>query len=206
MQILHFPFPTPPDYDALRSAEKGLVAISVLAPKNCILSQQTSTGGDLVLTAVGGAMVDFPLSPRHARLILAAAELLQQGRFKDQKLLVYAIGLAATLSTESPFLASASRPADPDQDPPHASDKVRAAVSKLLEQSLRDPHALDPEQTQEKVLQTVLFLKSRCSVCAPCPVQQGRSAVELYFCTCVCRGIYVLSCTCTSPIACMGME
>lgn len=108
LQILHFPYPTPPDRDALRSAENSLVAISALTPKNALLSQQTSTGADLKLTAVGEEMIGYPLPPRHSRLILAAAELLQQGRFKDKKLLVYAIGLAAAMSMEAPFLASAS--------------------------------------------------------------------------------------------------
>jgi HrpA-like RNA helicase len=125
LQILHFPFPTPPDIEALRSAEKTLVAISALKPKNPILSQHTSTGADLKLTAVGDAMLDYPLSPRHSRLILAAAELLQQGRFKDKKLLVYAIALAAALSSESPFLASATAPTGvPPGDSGGASDKV----------------------------------------------------------------------------------
>jgi ATP-dependent RNA helicase DHX37/DHR1 len=108
---LHFPFPTSPDNEALRSAEKVLVAISALKPKSSTLSHQTSTGADLQLTDVGDAMLDYPLSPRHARLILAAAELLQQGRFKEKSLLAYAVALAASLSTESPFLASAAAPA-----------------------------------------------------------------------------------------------
>ena len=141
VQILHFPFPTPPDHDALRSAERTMVAISALTPKNCILAEQTSTGADLVLTDVGGAMVDYPLSPRPSRLILAAAELLQQGRLKDKKLLVYAIGLAATLSAESPFLASATRPAAADQDPADASDKVCMHRSCcILQLSLLEKH------------------------------------------------------------------
>ena len=125
LQILHFPYPTPPDSDALRSAEKSLVAISALTPKNALLSQQTSTGADLKLTAVGEEMVGYPLPPRHSRLILAAAELLQQGRFKDKKLLVYAIGLAAAMSMETPFLASASSPTGPQtHSASDASEKV----------------------------------------------------------------------------------
>jgi Helicase associated domain (HA2) len=53
-------------------------------------------------------MVAFPISPRHSRLILAAAELLQSGRFQDPRLLLSAIALAAVLSAESPFLESST--------------------------------------------------------------------------------------------------
>lgn len=96
-----------------------------------------------MLTAVGDAMVDYPLSPRHSRLILAAAELLQQGRFKDKKLLVYAIGLSATLSAESPFLASTGAPAGSNQDEPAgAFEKVCMHCYTLCVATICPPHQL----------------------------------------------------------------
>lgn len=57
-QVHNFPFPTPPDPDALRSAHRCLEALAALEPKSG------------ALTAVGRAMAAFPISPRHARMLL----------------------------------------------------------------------------------------------------------------------------------------
>ncbi len=58
MQVHNFPFPTPPDPEALRSAHRCLEALAALEPKSG------------ALTAVGRAMAAFPISPRHARMLL----------------------------------------------------------------------------------------------------------------------------------------
>lgn len=57
----NFPFPSPPEPEALAAAERCLVALSALDPAS----------GQL--TALGRAMAAFPISPRHARMLLEAA-------------------------------------------------------------------------------------------------------------------------------------
>jgi ATP-dependent RNA helicase DHX37/DHR1 len=57
-KVVNFPFPTPPEATALSAAEKCLVALAALDP---------STGR---LTAMGKDMATFPISPRHARMLL----------------------------------------------------------------------------------------------------------------------------------------
>ena len=65
LQVLHFPFPTPPEAEELLAAQKCLVALSALHP-----ASHPST--PLGLTALGRAMSRYPITPRHARMLLQA--------------------------------------------------------------------------------------------------------------------------------------
>lgn len=58
-QVSNFPFPLPPEPQALAHAQRTLVAIGAL-----------EQGPDCPLTATGRAMAGLPLSPRHARMVL----------------------------------------------------------------------------------------------------------------------------------------
>ena len=62
LQVLNFPFPTPPDIDALAAAERALRALGAL-------------GADGALTERGRAMARLPLDPRPARMILQVSLL-----------------------------------------------------------------------------------------------------------------------------------
>ena len=57
LQVLHFPFPTTPDRDALAAAERTLSALGAL-------------DADGALTERGRAMAALPLDPRPSRMIL----------------------------------------------------------------------------------------------------------------------------------------
>ena len=63
LQVPHFPFPTPPETEALLAAQKCLVSLSALHP-----ASHPST--PLGLTALGRAMSHYPITPRHARMLL----------------------------------------------------------------------------------------------------------------------------------------
>ena len=63
LQVPHFPFPTPPKSEALLAAQKCLVALSALHP-----ASHPST--PLGLTPLGRAMSHYPITPRHARMLL----------------------------------------------------------------------------------------------------------------------------------------
>lgn len=109
-RVANFPFPTLPEAAALAAAERCLVALSAL------------DGGSGQLTALGRAMAAYPISPRHARMLMevalqdraeaaaaAAAAAAGQaggggGGGRTRRVLPYAIALAAVLSVDSPFV------------------------------------------------------------------------------------------------------
>ncbi|GAB4819939.1 hypothetical protein N2152v2_006985 [Parachlorella kessleri] len=114
-KVTNFPFPSPPEPEALQAAERCLVALSALDPA---LGQ---------LTELGKAMAAFPVSPRHARMLLEAAmhdtaRSASAAAGKKRKkgggaapgaaaeggaavgVLRYAVALAAALSVDSPFV------------------------------------------------------------------------------------------------------
>ncbi|KAG0620842.1 hypothetical protein M758_4G248800 [Ceratodon purpureus] len=91
-KVVNFPFPTPPERQALVEAERCLRALSAL---------DSDTGN---LTAIGKAMAVYPISPRHARMILAALHASQGMDGKGHIVLAFAVAAAAALSLENPFL------------------------------------------------------------------------------------------------------
>lgn len=91
-QVVNFPFPTPPERQALVEAERCLRALSALDP---------DTGS---LTSIGKAMAVYPISPRHGRMILAALHASQGMDGKGHIVLAFAVAAAAALSLENPFL------------------------------------------------------------------------------------------------------
>lgn len=68
LQVPHFPFPTPPETGALTAAQNCLVALSALQPP----SHPTTPLG---LTPLGRAMSRYPITPRHARMLLQAGHV-----------------------------------------------------------------------------------------------------------------------------------
>jgi len=68
LQVPHFPFPTPPEAGALTAAQNCLVALSALQPP----SHPTTPLG---LTSLGRAMSRYPITPRHARMLLQASHV-----------------------------------------------------------------------------------------------------------------------------------
>ncbi|XP_024370812.1 ATP-dependent RNA helicase DEAH13 isoform X2 [Physcomitrium patens] len=90
-KVINFPFPTPPDRQALLEADRCLRALSALGP-------------DGNLTPIGKAMAVYPISPRHARMILAALHASQGMDGRGHIVVAFAVAAAAALSLENPFL------------------------------------------------------------------------------------------------------
>ena len=103
-KISNFPFPSPPDPASLSAANDCLTALSAV----------DSSGA---LTPMGRAMILFPLSPRHSRMLIEVlllqhslmaeenhSAVKRKGSKKENKALPYALALAAALSVESPFV------------------------------------------------------------------------------------------------------
>lgn len=112
-KLQNFPFPSPPEENALLAAERCLISLMAL---------DSRTGS---LTRLGKEMALFPISPRHARMLLEVIQDVQVAadedgqarsvgeiRKKKEKrsiknkisLLSYAIATAAALSVQSPFI------------------------------------------------------------------------------------------------------
>lgn len=83
-QVLNFPFPTPPDAESLRYAERTLEYIGAIK--------------DNVPTALGRHASYFPVHPRYAKMILVAA-----GYSGIANLLGYIIALVSGLSIGQVF-------------------------------------------------------------------------------------------------------
>ncbi|XP_008795799.2 ATP-dependent RNA helicase DEAH13 [Phoenix dactylifera] len=92
-KVANFPFPSPPETKALVEAELCLKALEAL----------DSQGR---LTPMGRAMAQYPMSPRHSRMLLTVIQIMrnQQGYARANFVLGYAVAAASALSFQNPFL------------------------------------------------------------------------------------------------------
>ena len=110
-RVARFPFISPPDPAALARAQRTLMILGALRPTRGGDGRGAmgASGDDDdvgALTPVGRAMAALPISPRHARMLLAAAASDARG------CLAGAVAAAAALSLDSPFLRGEGGDAD----------------------------------------------------------------------------------------------
>lgn len=125
--VANFPFPTPPDRDALRRAEKTLVNLGALEA-----SEATSRIGGKI-TPLGQSMALFPLSPRFAKMIVAG---------QQHGCLPYVIAIVCALSVGDPFIREANL-GDDDEVEHDGGDK---ALTRAEIQHIRDPEVRAKEE------------------------------------------------------------
>eukprot|EP00210_Caulerpa_lentillifera_P000337 g330.t1 len=89
-KTMSFPFPSMPDGPALRAAEEVLWRLGAIH------------GDSMKITSLGEQMVEYPISPRHSRMILESIRI--ESKHELHGLTHFAISLAATMSVETPFL------------------------------------------------------------------------------------------------------
>lgn len=87
--VLQFPFPTPPERQAVQNALATLVNLGAISP-----------GDSESITALGRVLVKFPVAARFAKMLLLA---------KQMGLLEYTIAIVAALSGHSPFIHALDR-------------------------------------------------------------------------------------------------
>ncbi|ETL82323.1 hypothetical protein L917_17499 [Phytophthora nicotianae] len=87
--VLQFPFPTPPDRQAVKNALATLVNLGAVSP-----------GDDEAITGLGRALVKFPVAARFAKMLLLAQKL---------NVVEYTIAIVAGLSGHSPFIHALDR-------------------------------------------------------------------------------------------------
>ncbi|KAK6939209.1 Helicase, C-terminal [Dillenia turbinata] len=92
-KVANFPFPTPPEAAALVDAERCLKTLEAL----------DSQGR---LTPLGQAMAQYPMSPRHSRMLLTVIQIMRRVKsFKRANLVLgHAIAAAAALCLPNPFI------------------------------------------------------------------------------------------------------
>ncbi len=100
--VANFPFPTPPDRQALRQAEKMLMYLGALeAPPNT--TPFSATG--CTVTDIGRTMSLFPLSPRFSKMLVSS---------RRHGCLPYAIAIVSAMSVGDPFLREEALGIDED--------------------------------------------------------------------------------------------
>ena len=125
--VANFPFPTPPDRDALRRAERSLVHLGALE------NAQARSGGRLVtqarITPLGRSMAVFPVVPRYGKLLAQGG---QHG------CMPYAVAIVAAMSVGDVFVREESIALTiPDADDPQAAKEARKAARARFYQSMR---------------------------------------------------------------------
>lgn len=115
--VANFPFPTPPDRQSLRQAEKMLTYLGALeAPPNTVLFG--AAGG--TVTDIGRTMSLFPLSPRFSKMLVSS---------RRHGCLPYAIAIVSAISVGDPFLREEALGID-DEDPSQREEEGMAHISK----------------------------------------------------------------------------
>lgn len=108
--VVNFPFPTPPDRQALRRAEALLTHLGALdrpALTRMVAGvQKAGTAGGRI-TDLGRVMAAYPVSPRFAKMLAVGAE---------NKCLSYVIAIVAGLSVGDPFIHENALDNDSDDD------------------------------------------------------------------------------------------
>jgi len=90
--VANFPFPTPPDRQSLKQAEKTLTYLGALeTPPSSI--PFSAAGG--TVTDIGRTMSLFPLSPRFSKMLVSS---------RRHGCLPYAIAIVSAMSVGDPFL------------------------------------------------------------------------------------------------------
>ncbi|GMH20453.1 hypothetical protein Nepgr_022294 [Nepenthes gracilis] len=92
-KVANFPFPTPPDATALIEAERCLKALDALDSEGRI-------------TPLGKSMAQYPMSPRHSRMLLTAIQIMKKDKqyVRPNLVLGFAVAAAAALSLSNPFV------------------------------------------------------------------------------------------------------
>lgn len=120
--VANFPFPTPPDRDALRRAEKTLVHLGALEASEA----NSRIGGKI--TPLGRSMAAFPLSPRFAKMIVAG---------QQHGCLPYVIAIVCALSVGDPFIREANLGDDDDAETATAASEPSLSRAEIAH--IRDP-------------------------------------------------------------------
>jgi ATP-dependent RNA helicase DHX37/DHR1 len=123
--ILQFPFPTPPDQQAIRLALQTLSHLGAI-----------TEGDDEAITPLGRVLVKFPVAARFAKMLLLAKQL---------GVLEYTIAIVAGLSGHTPFVSALDRrdkERDEEAEGEDKDDKKKAGPEDDMEKEWREADKL----------------------------------------------------------------
>ncbi|GAA5831310.1 hypothetical protein JCM11251_007830 [Rhodosporidiobolus azoricus] len=138
--VANFPFPTPPDRDSLRRAEKTLVHLGALEASEAI----SRVGGKI--TSLGRSMALFPLTPRFAKMIVAG---------QQHGCLPYVIAIVCALSVGDPFIREANLGDDEEELGAGAVDEKEKVLTNAEIRNIRDPELRAKEE--RKLIRKAFF-------------------------------------------------
>ncbi|XP_074592147.1 ATP-dependent RNA helicase DEAH13 isoform X2 [Curcuma longa] len=129
-KVENFPFPTRPDGEALLDAERCLRALEALDVQGR-------------LTPMGRAMIQYPISPRHSRMLLIVIKILRNQRAYDRANLVlgYAVAAAAALSFPNPLVTQFTENQSTNGDTDAEKDKEEKLRKKKFKKMAREARA-----------------------------------------------------------------
>lgn len=145
--VANFPFPTPPDRDSLRRAEKTLVHLGALEASE----SSSKVGGKI--TELGRSMSLFPLSPRFSKMIVAG---------QQHGCLPYVIAIVCALSVGDPFIREANL-GDGEDDIPDLAGATALTAGEI--RHIRDPELRAKEEL--KVARKAFFDVQKVRRCSP---------------------------------------
>ncbi|KAF7085764.1 hypothetical protein CFC21_089157, partial [Triticum aestivum] len=114
VKVENFPFPTPPNKESLVEAQHCLKILEAVDNQE-------------KLTSMGKAMAQYPMSPRHSRLLLTIIKMLksQEGCARSNLILGYATAAASALSYTNPFQVQGNTDRETNEDGPDPEHKDR---------------------------------------------------------------------------------
>lgn len=147
-KVANFPFPTPPETKAITEAENCLKVLEALDSQG-------------KLTQIGRAMAQYPMSPRHSRMLLTVIQFMnnQDTYSRANLLLAYAIATVSALSFPNPCNHTQFDVDNPNQDQESkkslkkAKSMVKEARTKFINPSsdaLTFAHALQLFELAER--------------------------------------------------------
>ncbi|KAM3225200.1 hypothetical protein ACQJBY_058134 [Aegilops geniculata] len=122
-KVENFPFPMPPNKESLVEAQRCLKILEAVDNQE-------------KLTSMGKAMAQYPMSPRHSRLLLTIIKMLkrQEGCARSNLILGYATAAASALSYTNPFQVQGNTDRETNEDgpdPEHKDQHERKSQKKL---------------------------------------------------------------------------
>lgn len=117
-KVVNFPYPSPPDKEALKAAEKKLILMGALEelPKPARFKDLAKWEWSARVTPLGRAMSCFPVSPRYAKMLALSH---QHG------LLPYVVAVVAAMTVQEVFCSMGFSAGEEKQDKQAKWKKVR---------------------------------------------------------------------------------
>lgn len=157
-KVANFPFPTPPEKEELRRAERVLGYLGALKPPTPGPLGVTDAGSGM-LTEMGRTMALFPLPPRFAKILIIG---------QQHGCLPYVIAIVAALSIGELFIPehqlNFSTTADEDSDNEEDGEQKRNKPAPTIAENLATSRAQAQRKAYNSAQRTLSQLDPTCDI------------------------------------------